>query len=106
MWVLLLQVVIGKNYSLVASAPDFVFGAGWSLAPNLFVKYIIMEKKFYPHMVGKEVLVDGEYGKVTSAWEYVGVENATLWFNVRLEDGSFSVTDSWDCTDLEDCNII
>jgi len=57
-------------------------------------------------MVGKEVYYDGEVYKVTSAWEYIWVEHATLWYSLLARDGSFAEVDSFDCTDLEDCNII
>ena len=65
-----------------------------------------MEKKFYPHCVGKQVYYEGDVYSVTSAWEYVGVDDSTLWYGLTAEDGSFAHVDSWDCTDLDDCNII
>lgn len=65
-----------------------------------------MEKKYYDFMVGKEVYYEGEVYKVTSAWEYVGVKDSTLWYSLLAEDGSYAEVDSFDCTDLNDCNII
>lgn len=41
-----------------------------------------MEKKYYDFMVGKEVYYEGDVYKVTSAWEYIGVKDATLWYSL------------------------
>lgn len=64
-----------------------------------------MEKKYYAHLVGKEVCYEGETYKVTSAYEYVGVDDSTLWYGLTADNGSFAQVDSWDCTEVTDCVI-